>query len=765
MVSLNYILAVVFAFFVIISSAFSQVKADYTLEYDGSGLWSPLMSVVIKDNYAYCAMRYGIRILDIRDVSDPVLGRQIYLNDFAYSMEIEDTLLFIGFLGAGFQIYNISNPLCLDLIGECQVGYKIRDIFIKDEHAYLACECGLVIIDISDLNNPEIIGQFETQYWLGYYGTNVTIKDTLAYLAAYDLWIINITDPRNPIEVSRFETPYAAFDLKLKDSVLFIADQTPYTPSVESALTILNVKNPEAPELISSYEFRGHLNYMQIKENYVYLCASASGLVIFDISDPSNPFPVSCFPTYDEVLNITLKDNFAFLANFRPIIPDEHEKDDICGDYDSSFSSNDKSLDSLDGDLIILDVSDVSDPTLISTYSHLGYVLNFVIDSNFAFISNTETCTEYGVTIADISTVDNFEVVSTINTPGIVNSIALSGYTLYLADAYGLQIADVSDIETPQLIGNYNTNGLALDIAVTNNIAFIADCWGGLVILNVSDPENINYLSTFNTEDYTTDIIVNNNIAYVADRFAGLKIVDVSDPEHPFLLSRYPELGIETLINKLILQDTVLFCGGGAFIDIINISDPENPLFISQYAAHHTIYGFSVFEDYLYLGLSDIGVDAVDISDIHNPEFICRYNTNGWAQDICSTNKDYLYVADYFGLLRFKKPIVTSVSDIKKNEKDYLPSGFKLYQNYPNPFNPTTRICFSLYKKANIKLSVYNVLGQHVKTLINGVLSSGNHSVEWNSEDESGNKVASGIYIYKLLSDDVSISKKMILLK
>ncbi|MBC8385641.1 MAG: CotH kinase family protein, partial [Candidatus Cloacimonetes bacterium] len=85
--------------------------------------------------------------------------------------------------------------------------------------------------------------------------------------------------------------------------------------------------------------------------------------------------------------------------------------------------------------------------------------------------------------------------------------------------------------------------------------------------------------------------------------------------------------------------------------------------------------------------------------------------------------------------------------------------------NFPNPFNPETKISFSLGTGADITLKIYNSKGQLVKTLLDKNLGSGQHSVVWNGIDNSGSKVSSGIYFYKLATSDYSKLDKMILMK
>lgn len=101
----------------------------------------------------------------------------------------------------------------------------------------------------------------------------------------------------------------------------------------------------------------------------------------------------------------------------------------------------------------------------------------------------------------------------------------------------------------------------------------------------------------------------------------------------------------------------------------------------------------------------------------------------------------------------------------KMQQEDQLPEGFALNQNYPNPFNPTTEISFNLPNAGEVRLEVFNVMGQQVVTLVNGALEAGSHTVTWDSRDNTGDRVSSGVYFYRLESGDLIDTKKMVLLK
>jgi hypothetical protein len=98
-------------------------------------------------------------------------------------------------------------------------------------------------------------------------------------------------------------------------------------------------------------------------------------------------------------------------------------------------------------------------------------------------------------------------------------------------------------------------------------------------------------------------------------------------------------------------------------------------------------------------------------------------------------------------------------------ESDPLPGKFALSQNYPNPFNPSTTIEFALPRRSDVTVTVYNVLGQRVVTLVDDNLAIGNHRVDWNGTAHDGSPVVSGIYFYRIATDAFTSTKKMVLLR
>jgi hypothetical protein len=93
------------------------------------------------------------------------------------------------------------------------------------------------------------------------------------------------------------------------------------------------------------------------------------------------------------------------------------------------------------------------------------------------------------------------------------------------------------------------------------------------------------------------------------------------------------------------------------------------------------------------------------------------------------------------------------------------PLSFALDQNYPNPFNPETNIDFQLPIETDVSLAVYNLLGQEVKSLVNGRLGAGKHTAHWDGKNANGANVPSGVYFYRLTTPDYTKTNKMIMLR
>jgi hypothetical protein len=107
----------------------------------------------------------------------------------------------------------------------------------------------------------------------------------------------------------------------------------------------------------------------------------------------------------------------------------------------------------------------------------------------------------------------------------------------------------------------------------------------------------------------------------------------------------------------------------------------------------------------------------------------------------------------------------TSTTDVADETDAELPTEATLSQNYPNPFNPSTIIEYSVRARSHVTITIYNILGREVRRLVDAFKPTGEHRIVWDGSDNSGRRVSTGVYLYRIQAGDVTETKKMVLLK
>ncbi len=177
---------------------------------------------------------------------------------------------------------------------------------------------------------------------------------------------------------------------------------------------------------------------------------------------------------------------------------------------------------------------------------------------------------------------------------------------------------------------------------------------------------------------------------------------------------------------------------------------------------------------------NDLSLDLAVVSDLNNSAILLNDGggdfTNIGASYTGTMQRD-IDGADFDGdgaldiavnnLLDSKVEVFInkSPSDVDDDMPAGLPVTYNMSQNYPNPFNPSTTIKYSLDKRSPVRITVYNLLGQYIKTLSDEVKNAGTYYVRWDGTDWKGQPASSGIYFYHLDAGGIIETKKMMLLK
>ena len=173
---------------------------------------------------------------------------------------------------------------------------------------------------------------------------------------------------------------------------------------------------------------------------------------------------------------------------------------------------------------------------------------------------------------------------------------------------------------------------------------------------------------------------------------------------------------------------------------------------------------------YLYGELINCG-SSIDCIDLTGIDFgLCDMVLGiGWVNDNCVYVSGCDWVADS---VDYTDAFFNSMDDcietcvlVSNDESNQLPTAFSLYNNYPNPFNPMTTIRYNLPDDALVNITIYDMMGRVVKTLINDQQTTGYRSLQWNATNDNGAPVSAGLYLYTIEAGQFRQTNKMVLLK
>jgi hypothetical protein len=258
-------------------------------------------------------------------------------------------------------------------------------------------------------------------------------------------------------------------------------------------------------------------------------------------------------------------------------------------------------------------------------------------------------------------------------------------------------------------------------------------------------------------------------------RIATLDAITTYNMHGPANYAGYPSQTnfISDVYNQFVLYKTAATSKGVTFIPGTNPGFNDRGVRLS---ANHPVISDQFQQDSSYtstlshyadavLGLIDPTINSVCVTSFNEwhedtqiePSIVSSPTNNDGTPDYEYTQGYYYkgYGTDYLQVIKDKFGSTTGIT-VQNN----LPKSFALNQNYPNPFNPSTAISYRLSAVSQTTLKVYNVLGEEVATLVNGVQQAGEHTVNFNATN-----LTSGIYLYKLQAGNFVETKKMILMK
>lgn len=272
--------------------------------------------VEIKENIAYVSdLTYrGLKVINVSNPSEPEIICK-YRDNNSYEIPhiffIQEDVLYLGDHTDGLEIYNISNPLHLQKIGDWWVEGVTDDVIVVGDIAYsISWDEGLRIVNVSDFSSPSLIGSYVSEN--NTYPRVHLIKD---YIYIYELGItgskikiINVSNPYIPTCVGEYTCEALAID-----TVGDIA----YIAAGVQGFVILNISDPLNPIELGHYELEGIIGGIDVQGDLAFITdGDLKRLVVLNISNPSNPTILQQCGNFHTAFDVCVSDNYAYIADF-----------------------------------------------------------------------------------------------------------------------------------------------------------------------------------------------------------------------------------------------------------------------------------------------------------------------------------------------------------------------------------------------------------------------------------------------------------------
>jgi len=692
----------------------------------------------------------------------------------------------------GLQVIDVSDPGNIEVVGSLELPCLSYDVVVSGDLAFFTCrdaDALVRIIDISEPTNPIQIGVIDSlDGW--YYELaaelNFAIEGDYLFVSTSSyIYIFDVSNPADPRLLNRLYVDLF-FDDDFEISEHYIYTIPWMYPEEDNLIRVFDVSDPENPEEAGTFIYDEGIMEVAVQGNYAFATAD-SGFLVIDVSEVEEMQFVTFLDLNDRTgSHIFLSDNFACVSagdNIYLIDISDPTQPEVCGiieDQDLEYYSDVAATDDMvyvtdrNNGLKIFDITDISEPREIWSYLPPGHILDVALRGNHAFLASEKA----GLKVVDISDAEHPVEVGSCALPGEASSITLDRDYAYIATGEeGLRILNISDPEDPFEVGSYNSSQV-YDVAINGNFAYLTGQRFYFSVLNISDPTEPALIDTcWLGWTSSWNVAVAGNHLYVTDGREGdwnmetgnLNIYDITTPDEPEPVG---QLETEHLLKTVVVDDKIVFVyylediGGegpeSAGVLVVDVSEPAEPQLLAEYELEYGGYVFTndvddlvIVGDLLIVANSLKGLHFIDISNPEDP-FESEYLfTPGIAAGVAVFDH-YACVADYsnFGIYDCSEHFMVPIDQAD------VPKFHLLLNAYPNPFNAMITIKYLLPARSYVSMTVFDIKGREVATLINDAVEAGYHQAIW-----KGHNTPSGIYICRISGGSFEQALKMTLIK
>ncbi len=543
--------------------------------YDGD--WPH--AVEVSGNHAFTiSWDDPIKIIDISNPRNLTKVGQIQTNSRIHDVTVHQDIVYIAAGTNGLVVANISDPsdpqeIYRHSFGTFPVTYRV---YVVNHTVYVITELTLHIFDVSNLQQPVILGSYKMADSYRSNDLGLFVNDELVFVAAegHGVIMLNASSPDNITQVGQITT-----DIQTPKEV-GVKDQICYVVTGSSQLKVFDISNPNSSIQLNSTlpDSSGSYLDIKIKGSLAYTAVKIQGLVIIDISNPSNLTIVGSYADIGSTEGIFVEENLCFVAEGG-------------GKFD------------------IIDISNPFSPTKVFSSPEIRWGGAVLVADGYLFLAAGTD----GLEIYDFQDPSNPVIVGLVKDGGFFRRVIVRGSYAYIAaGADGIRIIDISAPASPQIVWSWTDSGTAYDLAIEGDYLYVADGQDGLEVYDITNPETTREIGQFRGGS-ARDVVIHYPLAFVAAASSGLLVVDIQNPKQPTNVTQFQDK--TTLPNfyvDIFLNGSYVYVMDSNYrllkiIDIANLIDIQT---IAKYkiCCSHSSKAVVVRDAYTFVGEGSHGI-------------------------------------------------------------------------------------------------------------------------------------------------------------
>ncbi len=659
-------------------------------------------------------------------------------------------------LDRGVHLVDVSDPAHPQLLGSCDD--RADDLAAEGDVAVGCNRSGsteyLRVYDLDDPSTPSLL--WETQL-TEIIDASVTLSGDLAFVAdghstGRALQGVDLSDPANPELLTPYVDSEAGFDdIVLRGNRLYtIGDWT----GGDELLQIFDVSDPDTPVQLGTLELSVGSSNLTLVGDRLYVCAGRNHIV--DVSDDADPVLLGTLPNAfgAEALGATATHAYVvgvpshFDGGVQPAwlrVADVSMSEGAAPIGELYLGAN--SDVAVDGDLAhvvsnsaysIVDLADPAAPALLGSLPFDDSPRDIVVDGHHAYINVNVSYNEHLLAIVDFADPAAPVLVGAMTLPGNrTGALAHHGDRLYLAC----------------------------------NVGF-AEVWTShLSVVNVADPANPfleNHIwVSIDSYGRTVHVREDGQHLILGTGYWGCKLFafSLADPAHPTHVDTYVPGGELIAAGGhgdllVVSASSSLWGMGYGIISLLNISDPSDMSLHSTLTtaepASDILMGGAVAPGHFYLAGGSGGLTLCSALDPADPRNLGHYAVS--LGEAAAGDEFAIGLSSSGNLMTLPYACVTTAAPVS-------PAYGLALAAVPNPFNPSTTLSFALSSEGPVLLTVHDIAGRRVRTLVNGERPAGELRMDWNGRNDAGRPVAGGVYLVRLSTSVETATAKLVMLK